>query len=119
MVALRIGLDHLHRLQFLQPRLLRDLVFSFVGIVLQMAYVGDIPHIADLISKMLEEAEENVVRNSRTGVAQMGVAVNGRTAHIHAHMARMNGDEELLAACKGIGQIEISHKKSSLKNSDC
>ena len=56
---------------------------------------------------MLEEAEEDVVRHSRTGVAQMGVAVNGGTAHIHAHMARMNGDEELLAACKGIGQIEV------------
>ena len=114
-IAFRIGLDHLHGLQVLEAGLLRNLVLPFVGIVLQMAHVGDIPHIADLVSQMLEQPEQHVVGHSGTGVPQMGLPVHGGTAHIHPHMARMNGHEQFLPVRQRIGQIEISHKKSSLK----
>ena len=114
-VALRVGLDHLHGLQVLEFRLLRDLVLPFVGIVLQMAHVGDVPHVADLVAQVFQEPEQDVVGHARTGMSQVRVPIDGRAADIHAHVARMDGHEELLAARQGIGQKEISHKKSSLK----
>ena len=113
-VALGVGLDHFHGLQILEFRLLRDLVLAFVRIVLQMAHVGDVPHVADLVAEVLEKPEKDVVCNARTGVAEMRVPIDGRAADVHAHVARMDGHEELLAARQGIGQKEISHKKSSL-----
>ena len=110
-IALRVGLDHLHGLQLLQTGLLCNLVLAFVGIVLEMAHVGDVPHITDLVAEMLQETEQDVVGHARTGMAQMGVAIDGGTAHIHPYMAGMDGNEEFLPACQGIGQIKVTHKK--------
>ena len=118
-IALSIGLDDLHGLQILEFRLLRDLVLPFVGIVLQMAHVGDVPHVADLVAQVLQEAEQHVIGHPRTGVTQMSVSVDGGTADIHAHMTRMNRYKEFLAARQGIGQKEISHKKKQSENPDC
>ena len=50
MVAIRIVLHHLHRLQLLQAGFLSDLVLALIRIVLQVTYVRDIPHVAHLIA---------------------------------------------------------------------
>ena len=60
---------------------------------------------------MLQQAEQNVVGHARTGMAEMGVAVDRRTADIHADMAFMDRLEQFLGAGEGIGQIEGSHIK--------
>jgi hypothetical protein len=52
-------------------------------------------------------------------MAQVGVAVHGRAADVHTHMAGMDGNEEFLPARHRIGQIEISHKKKQSENPDC
>ena len=89
-------LCHLHGFQLLEPCLLGYLVFSLVCIVLQVAYVGDVTHVAHLVSYMTQVAEEQVEGDGRTCMAQMSIAVNGGTAHIHAHMTGVDGTEELL-----------------------
>ena len=109
LIAESVVLHHLHGLQLLEAGLLRYLVFAFVGIVLQMAYVGDVAHIADLVAKVPEQLEQHVVGDPGTGVSQMGVAIDGGTADIHAHMAFVYGFEELLFAAQGVGEIKTMH----------
>ncbi len=109
-IALSVVLDYLHRLQLLQTGFLCYLVFAFVGIVLKMAYVCDVTHIAHLVSQVLEKAEENVVGDAGTGMAKMGVSVHGGAADIHAHAAFVYGFEQLLVTGKGICQKQRFHK---------
>ncbi len=97
-VAVGIVLRHLHRLQLLQPCLLRDLVVALVGIVFQMAHVGDIAHVAHLITQVLEVTEEHVKGDGRPGMPQMWVAINRRTADIHAHIGRVTRLEQFLTS---------------------
>ena len=107
-VAQGVGLDHLHRLQLLQPGFLGDLVLSRVGIVLQVSHVGDVADVADLVAQLLEQPEEHVVGDARTGVSQVGVAIDRRAADIHAHHTRMDGDKEFLLMRQRIIEVESS-----------
>ena len=50
MVPVGVVLGNLHGLQLLQPGFLGYLVIALIGIVLQMAYVGDVAYIPDLVS---------------------------------------------------------------------
>ncbi len=104
MVAVGIGLHHLHRLQLLQPRLLSNLILALVGIVLQVTYIRDVPHIADLVAQILEQLEQHIIRNARTRVPKMGIAINRRAAHIHPHMTGLDGLEKLLLPAHRIGE---------------
>ena len=97
MVAVGEILRHLHRLQLFQARLLSNLVLPFVGVVLEVAHIGDVAHIAHLVADMLQVAEHHVERDGRTGMAQMGVAIDGGTADIHAHMVGSQGFEKFFA----------------------
>ena len=109
MVPLRICLDNLHRFQLLEACFLCNLILSLVGIMLQVSYVSDVTDIAYLVAEMFQEFEKHIVSHSRTGVPQMGVAVDGRAADIHAYVTGINGNEKLLFTGKGICQKEISH----------
>ena len=105
MVALRVVLHHLHGLQLLQAGLLGNLVLAFVGIVLQMAHIRDVADIAHLVAQILEQAEQHIVGNPRTGMAQVGVSIHGGTAHIHAYPPLMDGLEQFLVPGKRIGKV--------------
>ena len=83
MVAVGVVLRYLHRLKLLKACLLLYLVVALVGVVLKMSHVGDVAHIAHLISEMLEITEEDVKRDGGTGMSQMRVAIHCGTAHIH------------------------------------
>ena len=69
MIAVGVILRYLHRLKLFQACLLLNLVVAFVGIMLKMSHVGDVAHIAHLISQMLEITEEDVKRDGRTGMS--------------------------------------------------
>ena len=86
-VAVGVVLCHLHGLQLLQTGFLGNLVLAFVGIVFQMAHVGDIAHIAHFIPYVAQVAEEDVEGDGGAGMTQMGVAVHRGAAHIHAHIS--------------------------------
>ena len=52
MVAVQVILYYFHRLQLLEACLFGYLVFAFVGVVLEVAYVGDVAYVAHLITQM-------------------------------------------------------------------
>ena len=85
-VTVGVILGNLHRLQLFQPGLLGDLVLTLVGIMFQMAHIGDVTHITYLITQMLQIAEHQVEGDGRTGVPQMGIAIDGGTTDIHAYI---------------------------------
>ena len=89
-------LCNLHRFQLFEACFLLYLVVSLVGIVLKMPHIGNIAHVAYLITQMLEIAEKYVERDCRARMSQMGIAVNRRTAYIHAHIRCMQRLEYLL-----------------------
>ena len=89
MVTVGIVLSHLHRLQLLQTCLLGNLVLALVRIVFQMPHISDVAHIAHLVAQMLQVAEKQVESDGRTGMSQMGVAIDRRSAYIHAHVRCM------------------------------
>ena len=97
-IAVGIVLRDLHGLELLQARLLLDLVVTFVGVVLKMTHISDVAHVANLVSQMLQIAEEHVESNGRTGMTQVRIAVDSRSANIHTHVRGVQRLEELLAA---------------------
>ena len=109
MVAQGIGLHDLHGLQLFQPGLAGYLVLPLVGIVLQMAHIGDVAHVAHLVAEVAQKFEEHIVGHSRPCMPEVGVAVDRGAAHVHAHMSRMHRHEKLLLVGKGIRQSEIFH----------
>ena len=96
MIAVGVVLCNLHRLKLFQPCLLGYLVLTLVGIVLQVAYVGDVAHVTYLIAQVLQVAEHKVERDGWTGVSQMWVAINRRSADVHAYIGGMKWFEALL-----------------------
>ena len=105
MVALGVGLDDFHRFELLEAGLLRYLVLSFVGVVLEVADVRYVADVAHLVAEVLEKAEQDVVGDARPGVAEVGFTIDGWTADVHPDVAGMYGCEEFLFAGKGVGKV--------------
>ena len=101
-VAVEIVLHHLHRLQLLQPRLLGDFVFPLVGVMLQVAYVGDVAHVAHLKAKVGEVAVDDVEGNRGAGVAEVAVAVDRRAADVHPDPPLVERPEIFLVALERV-----------------
>ena len=49
-VVVEIMLHHFHRFETFETRFLGDLVFARIGVMLEMAHVGDVAHIAHLVA---------------------------------------------------------------------
>jgi hypothetical protein len=58
---------------------------------------------------MLQEFEEQIIGNTRSGMAEMGVSINRWAADIHAHVPLMYGFEKLFCVRQGICKIELAH----------
>jgi len=98
MIPVEIVLDYLHGLELFETRLFGDFILSVVGVMLQMAYIGDIAHIAYLVAEMLEVTVYNVKGYGGTGVSEMAVAIDRWSAYIHTHPLRVDRSELLLGA---------------------
>jgi hypothetical protein len=68
-----------------------------------VAHIRNIADVANLIAQILKEAEQDVIGNPGTGMAQMGVSIHGGAADIHAGVALVNGFEQFLVMGKSIG----------------
>ncbi len=106
-VAVGIVLRHLHWLQLLEACLLGYLVLTLVGIVLQMAHIGDVTHIAHLVAKVLQITEQEVEGNRRTRVPEVGIAIDGGAAHIHPDTPLVERAEILFLTAECI--INLQH----------
>ena len=100
--AIGVVLRHLHRLQLFESCLFGDFILTLVGIVLQMAHVGNVSYVAHLVAQMFEVTENEVESDGRTCMSQMGIAVNGRAANIHPHVSGIDGFEKFLAPCERV-----------------
>ena len=101
-IAVGIVLCYLHRLELFEACLLLYLVVTFVSVVLKMAHISDVAYVAHLISEVLEIAEEDVESDGGTCMSEVWVAVNGRSADVHAHVRRMQRLEHFLSSCQGV-----------------
>ena len=101
-IAVGIILCYLHGLELLQACLLLYFVVTLIGIVLQVSYVGNVAHITHLIALVLEVAKQHVEGDGRTGVSQVWIAINGGSAHIHAHMRSVDGLKQFLLSCQRV-----------------
>ena len=70
--------------------------------MLEVAHVGDVADVAHLVAEVLEVAEDDVEGDGRACVAEVGVAVDGGAADIHAHPPLMQGAEELFLTAQSI-----------------
>ena len=70
--------------------------------MLQVAYVGDVTDIAYLVSQMLEVAEQDIECDGGTCVTQMGIAVHGGAAHVHAYVGRVYRFKQLFLSCESV-----------------
>ena len=94
-VAVEIKLYHLHRFELFETGFFRDLILSLIGIVFEMSHIGDIAHIAYLITDVFQVTEKQIKCNGRAGMTQMGIAIYRRTAHIHSRIGRIDRYEFL------------------------
>ena len=69
-----------------QPSPLRNLVLPLVSIVLQVAHIRDVTHIAYLVAEVLQVAEENVEGDGWARVTEMWVTIDRRSTDIHTHI---------------------------------
>ena len=102
MVAVGIVLGYFHWFQLLKACLLFNLVVALIGIVLKVANVGDVTHIAHLVAQRLEVAEQHVECDGWARVTKMWVAINGWAAHIHTYRAFVQWHEVFLATSERI-----------------
>ena len=71
--------------------------YFFICIMFKVTYVSNVPDVAHFITKVRQVAEHQVESDGRTCMTQMGIAINGRTANVHAHMGGVQRFERLLA----------------------
>ena len=96
MIAVGIVLRYLHWLELFESCLLFYFIVTLIGIMLQMAYISDVAHVAHFVAQVLEIAEKDVKRDSRACMAQMWITIDGRSTNIHAHVGCMQGLEDFL-----------------------
>ena len=102
MEAVGVVLRYLHRLELFQAGFLGYLVLALVRVVFEVAYVGDVADVAHLVAQVLQVAEEEVEGDGRTGVAQVGITIDGGAADVHADASRRERLEEFLLPAQGV-----------------
>ena len=65
-----------------------------------MTDVGNIPYISYLVTQFFQIAEKDVESDCRTGVTQVRITINRRTANVHTHMRFVQWDELFLFSCE-------------------
>ena len=94
----RVVVGDLLRRPLLQPGADQHLVLAAIEVVLgQVADVGDVHHLPDVVAAVLEDAAEEVGEQERAQVADVHVAVHGGAAGIDAHAPGLERPELFLA----------------------
>ena len=101
-VTVQVELHYFHRLQLFQTGFLGNFVFTFIGIMFQMTYVGNVAYITYFVSYMCKITEQQVECDSRAGVSQMRIAIDRRTTDIHAYVGFMQRDKLFLLSCERV-----------------
>ena len=119
MVAVGIVLCHFHGLELLETCFLGNLVLALVGIMFQVAHIGDVAHIAHLVAQLLQIAEQYIEGDGGTGVSQMRITIDRGSADVHTDHRFVQGNEMFFATRQGViyeqGMFHIVSDYSCLK----
>jgi hypothetical protein len=67
-----------------------------------VTHVGDVPDVTHLIPYEGQIAKRNIKGQKGPNVPKVDVAVDGRSAHVHANMRRVQGSEFLFFPRQGV-----------------
>ena len=71
-----------------------------------MFLVGDVAHIAHLVTDVLQETEDDIECDSWTCVSKVSVTIYCRSADVHAHVWRMQWAEHLFLSGQGVVNVK-------------
>ncbi len=77
--------------------------------------IGDVADVGDVVGavEVAEQPIKHVEDDDRAGIADMGVVVDGRPAHIHAHIGRIDRLKILLVARQRV--VELQPRETGLR----
>src|SRR3989344_615922 len=79
-------------------------VLALVGVACEMPEVGNIGHLAHVISPIIKDAAQNIENDRRAQIADMLAVVDRRSAVVHFDRGRREGNELLRFSRKSIVQ---------------
>jgi len=100
--CLREGLDDLPGGHALLAGALADLVLTLVGVGGHVPDVGDVHDVADLEAPQFQVAAQDVHKDERAEVPDVGEVVDRRAATVEPHHPRLEGLELFLALGQGV-----------------
>src|SRR5487761_1932702 len=77
--------------------------------------VGDVAYVGDIEAGGAQPALHHVEYQHEARMAQMAVIVDSDAAHVHAHPARLDRDEILLAAGEGVVYLQHAQKTAGMR----
>jgi hypothetical protein len=90
MKTIRVLLHDFHGLELFESRFFGNLIFTFIGVILEVANIGYVSHIPYLIAKKPEVTGYDIEGEKSSYVAQVYIVVDGRSANIDSYIARIN-----------------------------
>ena len=92
----------LHRFQLFDLGLFLQLVLALVGVVGQVADVGNVLDIPHVVSQIPEIADNHVEGDIAFGVPQVGIPIYRRPAYVYAYESLFYGGERFLVTGKRV-----------------
>ena len=104
-----VFLHQLHGFQFFEQGLAGDLIDRFTAFFLKMPGISDIADVSYFITQVLKIPVHHIKSDIRTGMTEMTLPADGRSAHIHAHMAGGDRFKIFFLATQGIIDFQVTH----------
>jgi hypothetical protein len=89
MVPEGVELCDLHRFELIEPCELGYLVFTGVGIELEVSDIGDVTDVPDFEAEMGEVSEEDVEGDGRSCMSEVRIAIDGGATDIKSDVGRV------------------------------
>src|SRR5450759_264147 len=94
-----------------KTRFLFNLIFTFVSVVFKVSDISNIADTANFVLQICQISEQQVESNSRAGMSEMGIAINGWTTNIETNKWRMKWLKEFFFSGKAvINEKFVTHK---------
>ena len=77
--------NYVRLLRYIRPYM-KHLAFAIVCIVFKMPHIGDVAHVAHLVTQVLQVAKNHVEGDGGPRMTQVWVAIYGGSAYVHAHV---------------------------------
>ena len=82
-----------------------QLVLAFIGIIGQVAHIGNIDDMGELVTLPAQRPPQNIRKDVSAHIADMRIIIDRRPAGIHARLAGMDGHECFETAGQAVEQL--------------